>query len=96
MRSPEFKGNQTSSSFDPGGLAEATHYYWRVDAVDASNNVYPGDVWTFSTYDTDVIQQTMIDCYDHDGMPGILASQKLPGYDPVNDPHDILAGQFGT
>jgi hypothetical protein len=89
-----FKGNRTSNSFNPGGLAEATQYYWRVDAVDASNNVYRGDVWTFSTYNTDAIQQMLIDCYDHDGVPGILASQKLPGYDPVNDPHDILAGQF--
>jgi hypothetical protein len=92
--SPEFKGNQTIATFNPGGLAEATQYYWRVDARDASNKVYPGAVWTFNTYDTRVIQQQLVDCYDHDGVPRILASQKLPGYDPVNDPNNILAGQF--
>ena len=27
-------------------LAEGT-YYWRVDAVDAGDVVYPGDVWSF-------------------------------------------------
>jgi hypothetical protein len=47
---PEFKGNQTGSSFYPGVLAEATQYYWRVDAIDEFNNVvYQGDVWSFAT-----------------------------------------------
>ncbi len=34
-----------------GLLAPGTTYYWRVDEVDAAGTVYPGDVWTFTTYD---------------------------------------------
>jgi hypothetical protein len=90
---PEFKGNQTGNTFDPGGLTEATTYYWRVDAVDASGNVYPGEVWNFSTYNIASIQQTMINYYDT-GVPILFANQKQPGYDPTNDPHDIMAGEY--
>jgi hypothetical protein len=93
---PEFKGNKTSGSCNPVGLAEATQYYWRVDAIDASNNVYPGDVWTFSTYNTTVLRQQILAKYDNEGVPYVLNNQKLPGYNPTGDPKDILAGQINS
>jgi hypothetical protein len=49
--SPEYKGSKNlgSESLDPGLLEWNTPYYWRVDAVDAANNVSKGPVWTFTT-----------------------------------------------
>ncbi|MEJ2704964.1 MAG: hypothetical protein P8Z79_21210, partial [Sedimentisphaerales bacterium] len=49
--SPEDKGSKDlgSESLDPGLLEWNTSYYWRVDAVDAANNVSKGPVWTFTT-----------------------------------------------
>jgi predicted outer membrane repeat protein len=44
----EFKGNQTSTLFDPGGMTYSTTYYWRIDALNAwGKNV--GPVWSFTT-----------------------------------------------
>jgi hypothetical protein len=43
-----FRGNQTSTSFDPGPLARYTTYYWRIDAVNG-NAKTTGDVWRFAT-----------------------------------------------
>jgi hypothetical protein len=43
-----FKGNHDSNSFDPGTLAFATTYYWRVDEVNGPNTT-KGDLWSFST-----------------------------------------------
>ncbi|MBP7052938.1 MAG: hypothetical protein KBE65_18185 [Phycisphaerae bacterium] len=40
------------ASFDATGLlVPGTTYYWRIDEVDADGTVYPGEVWSFSTYD---------------------------------------------
>jgi hypothetical protein len=46
--SPEFKTNQTSESFDPGGLPFGTTYYWRIDDVNAMETL-KGEVWSFTT-----------------------------------------------
>ena len=46
----EFQDNQVATSFDPGALAEATDYFWRIDEVNA-NGTTPGPVWTFRTTD---------------------------------------------
>jgi hypothetical protein len=42
----EFRGNQTSTTFDPGNLANGT-YYWRIDEVNADGTT-PGPVWSFT------------------------------------------------
>ncbi|MDD5326962.1 MAG: hypothetical protein PHY02_03995 [Phycisphaerae bacterium] len=45
--SPEFKGSQTSTSYEMTGFNVNTTYYWRIDG----NNSYgtaKGDVWSFS------------------------------------------------
>ncbi len=46
---PEFKGNQTATSYDPYGLDVNTTYYWRIDEV-GDSNTYKGDVWSFTTW----------------------------------------------
>jgi len=51
--SPEHKDTMIrgDESYDPGKLAWATTYYWRVDEVNSANPDSPwiGNVWTFST-----------------------------------------------
>jgi len=43
-----FQGNQTETSYDPGGLVANTTYYWRIEEVRAGPNS-PGEVWSFKT-----------------------------------------------
>jgi hypothetical protein len=44
----EFQGNQAGTSFDPGTLAYATAYYWRVDEVNGDGTT-TGATWSFTT-----------------------------------------------
>jgi len=44
-----FQTNTTETTFDPCTLAVDTIYYWRIDEVEDINNVYTGDVWSFTT-----------------------------------------------
>ncbi len=46
--SGESKGNQTSTTYDPGTMANDTTYYWRIDEVNAQGTT-TGDVWSFTT-----------------------------------------------
>lgn len=46
--SSEFIGNQAGTSYDPGALANATIYWWRIDSVNAGGTT-EGDVWLFVT-----------------------------------------------
>ena len=41
---------QDVNTFDPGGLELGTTYYWRIDEVN-DQNVWPGEVWSFTTTD---------------------------------------------
>ena len=43
-----FAGNQSSTSYDPGALAQNTTYYWRVDEVNAIGTT-TGTEWSFTT-----------------------------------------------
>ncbi len=53
--SPEFKGTKAlgDESYDPGNLAWAATYYWRVDQINPANPDSPwiGNVWNFTTAD---------------------------------------------
>jgi len=53
--SPEYKGTKAlgDESYDPGSLAWATTYYWRVDEINPANPDSPwvGNVWSFTTAD---------------------------------------------
>lgn len=46
--SPEFKGEQTGTSWSPGSLSPFTTYHWRIDSL-AESAVTPGTVWSFTT-----------------------------------------------
>ncbi|TET32360.1 MAG: hypothetical protein E3J72_19735, partial [Planctomycetota bacterium] len=41
-------GNQSGTTFDPGGLAPDTSYFWRIDTVNGLGTT-KGDVWALST-----------------------------------------------
>jgi hypothetical protein len=43
-----FKGNQLTTTFNPGPLTESTTYYWRVDEH-SETEMYPGELWSFTT-----------------------------------------------
>lgn len=45
--SPEFKGNQTATTYAASGLNSMSGYYWRIDEIDALGNVTKGVVWYF-------------------------------------------------
>jgi len=45
--SPEFKGNQTGTSYAATGLFSIERYYWRIDEVDGQGVVTRGNVWYF-------------------------------------------------
>jgi hypothetical protein len=53
--SPEYKSTKTlgDESYDPGKLAWATTYYWRIDEVNSVNPDSPwlGSIWSFTTGD---------------------------------------------
>ncbi|MEN6575262.1 MAG: PA14 domain-containing protein [Phycisphaerales bacterium] len=44
-----FQGNISKLTYDPGTLAENTTYYWRIDEYDATGQLHPGEVWSFTT-----------------------------------------------
>ena len=44
---PEFKGNQTNTTFDINGIYSMLTYFWRIDEVDAEGNITKGNVWYF-------------------------------------------------
>jgi hypothetical protein len=85
--SPEYKGPKAlgEESYDPGRLALATTYYWRIDEVNDANPDSPwaGKVWSFTTGNFFVIDD--FEGYDagenqiwyawHDGLGyGVLGS----------------------
>ncbi|NIP22231.1 MAG: hypothetical protein GWN67_00075 [Phycisphaerae bacterium] len=45
---PPFICNQTTTTFDPGDLSEATKYYWRIDEINGWGKT-EGTVWNFTT-----------------------------------------------
>ncbi|NIP25719.1 MAG: hypothetical protein GWN67_15480 [Phycisphaerae bacterium] len=45
---PQFIGNQTAATFDPGTMVGNMRYYWRIDEVNPSWTT-TGTVWTFTT-----------------------------------------------
>ena len=47
--SPEFKGNQTSTMYDPGTMWHETTYFWRIDERGPGGGPTAGAVWSFTT-----------------------------------------------
>jgi len=47
---PPYQANQTQATFDPGGMAPLTSYFWRIDPVNNDGST-TGQVWSFVTRD---------------------------------------------
>ncbi|MFT3867414.1 MAG: MBG domain-containing protein [Nibricoccus sp.] len=45
--SPEYKGNQVSTTFPVSGLSNHLKYYWRIDEINTLGNVTKGTTWYF-------------------------------------------------
>ncbi len=45
---PAFAGNQQSTSYNPGEMANGTMYYWRIDEVNTTGTTQ-GNLWSFTT-----------------------------------------------
>lgn len=87
--SPEFKGNQAGTSYDPpGNLDGFTTYYWRIDEKNL-DGITKGNVWSFTTAAgeaADPITPT-------DGATGVSLEPTLlwsPGAGAVS--HDVYLG----
>ncbi len=49
---PPLIGNQTATIYNPGGIANSTTYYWRIDEhYSGGAPTVTGDLWTFRTMD---------------------------------------------
>ena len=57
----EFKGNQNSTSYDPGLLELGQTYYWRIDEV---NEVEPNSPWTGSIWEFTVADYIVVDNFE--------------------------------
>lgn len=53
LRTGDFKGTVTGTSFDPGPLTRKTTYYWRVDENNGGADPVKGNLWRFSTVTLD-------------------------------------------
>ena len=105
--SPEYKGAMAigSESYDPGKLAWATTYYWRIDEVNSLNPGSPwmGSVWSFTTGDFLVVDD--FEDYDignneiwwawKDGL-GYVAHNNEPGYPGNGTGSEVGDGSTGS
>ena len=82
-----------------GALEWDTTYYWCVDAIDANDNVEPGDIWSFSTAPSNAGADVRIDTGDDDveekldsGDLDVTSSDyEMPyeDWDPLGDPQRV-------
>src|SRR5207253_2657684 len=76
-----FRGNQTTTTFDPGPLQVHRTYYWRIDEVNAYGTT-AGPVWQFTTrgYKGDLDDDGDVDASDFGQFQTCLSSTTpLPG-----------------
>lgn len=57
LGSGDFKGNQSSTTYNPGSLNLNTTYYWRIDEKN-SNGTTSGPVWSFTTSASNLVDHT--------------------------------------
>jgi hypothetical protein len=80
--SPEFKGNQTATNYDPCGLdANTTYYFWRIDEA-GPRCATKGDIWSFTTW-TGSPDSNLAGWWQFDESAGTIA-------------HDPASGNNGT
>ena len=87
---PPFIHNQTSTTFEPGTMADSTMYYWRIDEVSAYGTT-TGTVWRFTTL---VPAHSATNPNPYDGQVGVSTTPVLSWTaDPDATSHDVY---FGT
>jgi hypothetical protein len=69
-----FQGNQATTTFDPGTMANSTTYYWRIDAINSCGTT-TGTVWNFTTESTACVPPTIDAKYDGLDSKTICAGQ---------------------
>ncbi len=74
----------TTSSFDPGPLAEGTDYAWRVYATDEQGSVTSGPIWGFRTNHAPTIPGDPAPADGATGVP-ITSTLSWTGDDPDDD-----------
>ncbi|NOR19836.1 MAG: S8 family serine peptidase [Xanthomonadales bacterium] len=87
------KGNQASTGYEPGTLANGTTYYWRIDEVN-DDGTTTGTVWSFATEAAPVLPGVASGPNPAHGQTGVSNSTGLTwvaGSD--TDSHDVY---FGT
>ena len=88
--SPEFQGNVTTTTYDPGSLDVDTTYFWRIDEVESTNPsvVHTGEVWSFTTRSPIDITRLFPDFNDDCRVDILdvrfLASELLEAVSPAN------------
>ncbi|MCU0988797.1 MAG: S8 family serine peptidase, partial [Xanthomonadales bacterium] len=65
----DFQVNQAANAFDPGTLAYATTYYWRVDEVNADGTTQ-GMTWSFTTESAPVAETIHLAALSGSALPG--------------------------
>ena len=88
----ESQGNHGGTSFDPGTLADATTYYWRIDEVNADGTT-TGSVWSFSTEAAAVLPGTASNLSPAEGASNVSITANLSwaaGSD--TDSHNVYFG----
>jgi len=89
---PPYRGNQTDTIFDPGILGNNTNYYWRIDEVN-SGGTTTGDLWTFTTFDSDERKPLKVDF----GSPFTPVQEGYSAYMAVhNDISSFITSAYGA
>jgi hypothetical protein len=88
--SPEFKGNQSETTFNPGNLTNSTTYYWRIDEVESDGATkHAGHIWSFTTIaDIPVLDPALVGWWKLDGSCGGTLVVDSSGYNQ----HGVLRG----
>ncbi|UCG56606.1 MAG: hypothetical protein JSU70_17295 [Phycisphaerales bacterium] len=89
--SPEYRGRQWDTTYDPDFLTPGTTYYWRIDDV-SGELIFPGPVWSFTTESMSFTMATNPNPHDHatDVPPDAIISWTAA---PGAYAHDVY---FGT
>jgi len=68
--SPEFKGTQSETTYEPGTLEKDKTYYWRIDEVEADRfTKHKGDVWSFKTlHEISIYSPNLVGWWKLDGI----------------------------
>ncbi len=90
------QGNQLSTGYEPGTLANSTTYYWRIDEVN-DDDMTTGAVWSFTTEAAPVLPGAASAPGPANGTAGVSNSAGLnwtAGAD--TDSHDVYFGTSPT